>query len=150
MCGYGISMSDEKRVIADMEVYNNRLCVLLSNWYIWYWMDWYNLFYLTTDNLNYVGKDKLGLISRRDILLIFWKNKIDVWSWDENNNSLVIYTQTKVIWVHNKYSFWEYEGSICFISSEAEPRLLAITINNKVLLTQGSFSGIGCLKILNI
>lgn len=132
MCGYGISMSDEKRVIADMEVYNNRLCVLLSNWYIWYWMDWYNLFYLTTDNLNYVGKDKLGLISRRDILLIFWKNKIDVWSWDENNNSLVIYTQTKVIWVHNKYSFWEYEGSICFISSEAEPRLLAITINNKV------------------
>lgn len=144
VCDYWTSLSDERIVVSDMEVYNNRLCILYSNWYIQYWLDWYNLLFLTTDNLNYVGKDKLGLISWRDVLLILWKSKIDVGTWDNNNDSLVIYTQTKVMWVHNRYSFWEYEGSICIISSEEFPRLLAVQIvNNTGVHNMLQFEDIG-------
>lgn len=144
ICDYWLSLSDEKIVVSDMEVYNNRLCILYSNGYIQYWLDWYNLLFLTTDNLNYVGKDKLGLISWRDVLLVLWKSKIDVGAWDQNNDSLVIYTQTKVIGVHNKYSFWEYEGSICIISSEEKPRLLAAQIvNNTWVNNMLQFEDIG-------
>ena len=141
MCDYGISTVE--RVVSDMEIFNNRLCVLYSNGYIQYWGSWYNLFFFTTDNVNYVGKDKIWLISWRNVLLVLWKSKIDVWIWDTNSDSLYIYTQSKVLWVHNKYSYWEFEGSICIISSEANPRFLSCKIANTYWNQMLEFEDIG-------
>lgn len=128
LCDYWISSVERETV--DMEVYNNRVAVLYSTWYVVYGLTWYNLFYFTTDNTNYVGKDKIGLTSRRNILLVMWKKRIDVGIWNADTNSLQIYTQTTNVGIHNKNCYWEYEWSICFISSENVPRLLSIKIAN--------------------
>lgn len=129
ICDYWYSIWVERYVV-DTDVWDNRPVILYSNWYIVYWDEWYNKFFFTTDNANYVGKEKIGIASWKSVLLIFGKRNIDVWVFWENWH-IIIYTQTNNVWLHNKHCYWEYEWSMCFISSELKPRLLAIKIVQK-------------------
>ena len=126
ICDYWVSMWAE-RFVVDTNIYDNIPVVLYSNWYIAYGRDWYNKFFFSTDQTNYVGKDKIWLTSWRWVMLVFGKRSIDVWVWDDNRK-IIIYTQSNVVWIHNKWCYWEYEWSIVFLSSEQRIRLLSIQI----------------------
>ena len=113
--------------VVDIDIYNDVLCMLMSSWYIFHWHSWYNKFYITSEDTNYVGADKHSIVSWRNVLLVMWERKIDV-AVQQEDGSLFVYTQTNNVGIHNRRAYWEYEGSICLISSERRPRLLAMKI----------------------
>ena len=105
---------------------NNKIFVLTKNGYIHYNKDtWgYNKFFINDD--MFAGEDKTSLVAYRDMILAFWRNHIALWVPDEQNNYWTMYNQSATIWTRSRYSYWEYNWDIIFVSNDK--RLLALWV----------------------
>lgn len=103
----------------------SKVYVLTDNWYVHYantW--WYDKFFINDDMFAWV--DKIALTSYRDILIAFWNKHIAVWVPDENGTYTTIYNQSSTVWLWSRYSYWEYDWDLIFVSNDR--RLLALWI----------------------
>ena len=102
-----------------------KIYVLTDNGYIHYSnYEWLDKFFINDDMFAWV--DKTSLASYRDIIIAFWKRHIAVWVPDNNNTYTTMYNQSTTVWLWSRYSYWEYDWDMVFVSNDK--RLLALGI----------------------
>lgn len=103
----------------------NKIFVLTDNWWIHYTnTPWgYDKFFIQED--MYAWIDKTSITSYRDFVVVFWKNHLWVCV-PEEWNTYKVYNQSQTIWLWSRYSFWEYDWDLLFVSNDK--RLLALWV----------------------
>lgn len=102
---------------------NDKIFILTKNGFIHYSNKyWYDKFFINDD--MYAWVDKTAIASYKNFLLAFWRDHIAVWVPDEKNVYYTMYNQLASIWTWSRYSFWEYEWDMIFVSNDK--RLLAL------------------------
>ena len=109
---------------------NDKVFILLENWYVWYtsttW--WYNKFMFNES--MFAWTDKIALTAYRDILVAFWRQRISAWVPDEKNIYYTMYNQSVSIWIRSRYAFAEQEWVLFFVTNDK--RLFKIWISDSV------------------
>lgn len=107
-----------------------KIFVLTKNGYVHYNKDWgwYDKFFINDDVLAWV--DKISITSYRDIIVVFWRNRIAVWIPDDKNEYWSVYDQSQTLWLWSRYSFAEYDWDLIFVSNDK--RLLRMWIASSV------------------
>lgn len=103
----------------------DKIFVLTDNGYIHYSnYVWKNKFFIQDD--MYAWVDKTSLTTFRDIIIAFGNKHIAVGVPDENNLYAAMYNQSTTVWLRSRYSYWEYDWDLVFVSNDK--RLLALGI----------------------
>ena len=104
----------------------NKIFVLTDNWWIHYtntpW--WYDKFFIQEDMFAWI--DKTSVASYRDFVVTFWKNHLGICVPDNENKYYTIYNQSTTVWLWSRYSYWEYDWDLIFVSNDK--RLLALSV----------------------
>lgn len=105
----------------------SKIFFLTDNGYIHYtntaW--WYDKMFINEDMFAWV--DKTSLVAYRDFLLAFGRNHIAVWVPDDTWTYYTMYNQSNSIWLRSRYSYWEYDWDLLFVSNDK--RLLALWVS---------------------
>lgn len=102
---------------------NDKIFILTKNGFIHYSNQyWYDKFFINDD--MYAWVDKTAIASYKNFLLAFWRDHIAVWVPDDKNIYYTMYNQFASIGTRSRYSFWEYEWDMLFVSNDR--RLLAL------------------------
>lgn len=107
---------------------NGKIFVLNDKWYVQYnhgWW-WYDKFFIN-DEMD-AWADKTSLIAYRDMILAFWRRHIALWVPDEQNRFWTMYNQSATIWTWSRYSYWEYNWALVFVSNDK--RFLTLSIES--------------------
>ena len=109
--------------IISMVNNNWRVFALYDNWWAWYstvgLRDWF-LFNAET----YVWADKTSLYVYKDTVIAFWKRKIStlvplvIWEWYNKTIYFESYEQSSTIWLKSRYSYWEHDWKLVFVSND--------------------------------
>ena len=98
---------------------NGRLFSLYKNWWVRYSTVWWRDKFFYDDEL-YVWEDKFVLCSFKDCVIAFGRNKISVLVPEEFENNIYFraYEQSATIWLKSRYSFWEHDWNLVFVSND--------------------------------
>ena len=106
---------------------SNTIFVMTKNGYVHYNKDgwwYYNKFFINDD--MYAWIDKTSIVSYRDTLIAFGRKHIWVWIPDDRWEYWTMYNQSNTTWVRSRYSYWEYDWDMIFVSNDK--RLLALWV----------------------
>ena len=121
-----------------------KVYVLTDNWYIHYSnYEGLDKFFIQDDMFCWV--DKTSLAAYRDIIIAFWRNHIAVWVPDEKNTYTTMYNQSTTVWLWSRYSYWEYDWDLVFVSNDK--RLLAMSIASNTWKYMLQYENVG--KMVN-
>ena len=104
----------------------NKIFVLTDNWWIHYTnTSWgYDKFFIQDDVFAWI--DKTSITSYRDFVVTFWKNHLGICVPDDTNRFYTVYDQSQTVWLWSRYSYWEYDWDLLFVSNDK--RLLALWV----------------------
>lgn len=106
---------------------NWRVFALYSNGFVRYSKVWGRDQFFFDDEM-YAWIDKTSLYGYRDFILAFGKRNIAVGTPTEFNNQMyyTMYQQSNTIWLKSRYSYWEHDGNLIFVSNDN--RLMALWV----------------------
>lgn len=121
---------------------NGRLFALYNNWYVRYSTIWWRDKFFFNDEM-YAGNDKSSIYAYKDFVLAFGKRNMSVWVPTEYNNTIyyTMYSQSATIWLKSRFSYWEHDGNLIFVSNDN--RLLALWVAATSWKYMLSFEDIG-------
>lgn len=104
----------------------NRIFVLTDNGWIHYTnTPWgYDKFFIQDDMFAWI--DKTSIAAYRDFVVVFWKKHLGICVPDSNGSTYTVYDQSSTVWLWSRYSYWEYDWDLLFVSSDK--RLLALWV----------------------
>lgn len=104
----------------------NRIFVLTDNGWIHYTnTPWgYDKFFIQDDMFAWI--DKTSIASYRDFVVTLWKKHLGICVPDSNGSTYTVYDQSSTVWLWSRYSYWEYDWDLLFVSNDK--RLLALWV----------------------
>lgn len=106
---------------------NGRIFALYDNWWVRYSTVWWRDKFMFDDEV-FVWEDKIALYSFKDCIIAFWEKRTSVLLPQEENWEIYYYAyeQSATIWLKSRYSFWEHDWNLLFVSNDN--RLFAIVV----------------------